>query len=526
MSTKIITTKDFEKRAFDLFYDRVEKGDYLGALGIMHARYKKNPKDKVVLQNLADLYSKMEEYLRALFFRFKLLSLTSKENRIFIYKDIAIDVDALENVMLTNFYISKIYDEYGREGMYSVANELSEKLTLKTKFEPFYLAYPPNEKHYKRLLEYGHQAVNSFSNTAKNFFSEVPMEYFDDTAVKDYATAFMFDGDYEGAIKKLKEFIAVKGEKTYIFAYIALAYCYAENNEKLEYYLYRALSSFDGSENEALDLYELIKELDLQPRFLTVYDSLSNACKYSGVYHYEYSEVLRLNGNLEKAQEEILLARKIEPDNKTYLIAERRLFSSSKNEEKDGKKDKNTNFTERAIYLEAFLRAKDTKMAKSAVYTLIENNSSLAHSILDDALIDLEVSGDVKHTIIYAKISFGHFETIRVVTEGKFFEIRPKKLVLDAQKSDFYTAVYALAVSKTFESGLCSENALKCAVNKFYKIFGHKFKSEDDLRDVTTAVCVLAIKDLDKSVLISSFGADEKKVNKYLSEINGGDKND
>ena len=57
MNAKIINTKDFEKRAFNLFFDRVDKGDYLGALGIMYSRYLKDRKDKEVIKNLATLKS-------------------------------------------------------------------------------------------------------------------------------------------------------------------------------------------------------------------------------------------------------------------------------------------------------------------------------------------------------------------------------------------------------------------------------------------------------------------------------------
>ena len=235
--------------------------------------------------------------------------------------------------------------------------------------------------------------------------------------------------------------------------------------------------------------------------------------------------MLRTTGDIENAEREILLARQIEPDNKTYFLAEKKLYSAP-SESKKSSETKESKFEEKIVYLEAFLRIKDSKMAKSAVYTLAEKGTPQAIGVLDDALIDLEVSNEIKHTIIYAKISFGFFDVIRVVIDGKFFELRPKKLTSEAQKSDFYTAVYALAVSKTFESGLCTENDLKSAVNKFYKTFGNKFKSEDDLRDVTTTVCVLAIKELDKSILISSFNADEKKVNKYLSEIKGRNEND
>lgn len=522
MNAKIISTKDFEKRAYNLFFERVKQGDYIGALGIMHARYKKDPKDKAVIKNLADVYSQMEEYARALFFRFKLLSLTSKENRLLVYKDIVLDVDALDNVVLTNFYLNKIFAEFGREGMYQVAGELSDRLTQKFKFEPFFVAYPPNQKYYNRILSYGKQAINSFSASAgKSFFEKVPLDSFDDASVKDYATAYMLDEDYEGAIKLLKEFLAIKGEKTYIYAYIAIAYNYLENAEKLEYYLEKALSVFDGSEEEALDLYELIKDLKQTKRFLKVYEKLSKVYKYNAQYHYDYAVLLKIINEIDRAKEEISLARKIEPDNATFYLEEQKIYSNYNTEIEEKKNFKNVKFEEKVKYYESFLRVKDSVTAKGVVYTLVEKGTLSAMRVLDDALIDLEVSNEIKHTIVYAKIAFGYLDRIFAVIDGRYYEIKPKKLSQEAQKSNFYTAVYALSVSKTFESLLCSETALKNAVNKVYKTFKDKFDGDDDLRDVTTTVCILALKGVEKSELINSFSANEKKVNKYLEIIKG-----
>ena len=526
MNAKIINPKDYEKRAYNLFYDRVEKEDYIGALGIMHARLRKDPNDKTVLKNLADVYSKMEEYARALFFRFKLLTLSSKENRLFVFKDIILDFDALDNIVLVNYYLSKIYDEYGKEGVYAVANELGEKLNTKNTLPPFYLAYPPNEKYYKRVLEYGKQAINALSpSVAKTFFDQVPLEHFDEYSAKDYITVFMLEEDYEGAIKKLKELLAHYGERTFIYAYISMAYSHLKNKEKADYYLDKTFSVYSDTEDDALDLYELIKDLKPNEKFLPVYEKLSSVYKYNAEYHSDFSDLLVYLGDEERASEEIQVARKIEPDNSTFYLKEKQLIEKHNPEKNSEKKPEKTPFNEKVRYYESFMRVKDSVMAKSAVYSLAEKNSPLSARALDDALLDLEVDNDVKHTIVYAKISFGYLDTISLSIDGKFYEIKPKKLTSGAQNSTFYTAVYALAISKTFESNFCTETTLKNAVNKVYKAFGDRFKGDEDLKDITATVCILAIKELKSSVLIESFGADEKKVNKYLELIKGNQNN-
>ncbi len=523
MNAKIINTKDFEKRAFNLFFDRVDKGDYLGALGIMYSRYLKDRKDKEVIKNLADLYSKMEEYARALFFRFKLLSLSSKEDRLYVYKDIILDFDAFENVVISNYYLNKVFDDYGKQGVSEIAVELGEKLNPKPNLEPFYVAYPHTEKHYKRLLFCASQAVNATSTEmAHVFYDKVPLEHFTDNDVRDYITTFIIDEDFDNAIKKLKEFWAVMGDSVCIFSNMALCYKHLKNQEKFEYYLSRALELFSGDKVEALDLYEIIKGANPIERYLEVLSVLVKEYKYSAEYHAVFAEYLYVFGDTERAVKEISIARQIEPENKDFLYKERTIqkINETEKEDKNGtKKAGKSNKTESLTGLEACVYSQKTRFAKGAVYTLIEKGSVEALRILDDALLDLELDGEIKHTIIYAKISYGYLGTISVVIDGVFYEIRPKKLYPEAQKSTFYTSCYALVISKTFTSSMATENDLKNATNLVYKTLKDRFKGEEELRDISALICILAIKDMDSDVLISNFGANPEKVLKYLSLV-------
>ncbi len=538
MNAKVISTKEFENRAFKLFFDRVENGDYIGALGIMYSRYLKDRKDKEVIKNLADLYSKMEEYARALFFRFKLLSLSSKEDRLFVYKDIVIDTDVFDNVVLSNYYLNKIFDDYGREGVSEVAPELSEKLSPKPSLAPFYVAYPPNEKHYKRLLFCGSQAVSAMSGEmADEFYSKVPLEQFTENDVRDYVSAFILKEDYEGGLKKLKEFWKILGDSVLIFSNMAVLYKYLSNQEKFEYYVERAIGAFTGDKNQALDLYEIIKDAKADVRFLNVLRVLVNEYKYSADYHATYADYLFVFGEQEKAKKEIAIARKIEPENKNFLFKEK-IIIKGVTEEKIAKKSSKKTSEKSSVTdpakldsQEACIYSKNSRLAKGAVYLLIEHGSSKAMRILDDALLDIELDNEIKHTIVYGKISYGFLDVIPVVIDGVYYEIKPKKLYSEAQKNTFYTSCYALAVSKTFTSGLASENALKVATNKIYKNFKNKFSGEQDLKDVTALICILAVKQLDVKGLISNFDANAEKVLKYLSVIEKnkdikGEKND
>ncbi len=528
MGAKVINVKDYEKRAFNLYFKRVEEGDLLGALDIMYPRYIKNPNDKEVVLCLANLYSKMEEYVRALFFRFKYLSLTQKEDRISVYKDIVLEFDAFDNVVLTNYYLSRVFEEYGRSGVASIAVELGEKLNNNPALDSFYVAYPENEKYYKRMLTLGRHALGALSgDIAQNYFSKVPLKYFDDSFFKDYLTVFMINEDYEGGLKKLKEYREVFGETVLYYSNSSMFYTYLKNQEKSKYYLDMAISIFNGEEENAHDIYEAIKGQTLDERFIKIFECLSKAYKYNAEFHYNFYQLLTNCDNIERAKEELKLARLIEPENPKYLSRDEEIgvlkSVATKNAQKVKVNSLDITEVESARYL---LYGDSIKVAKGMIYSIIEQNKPSLTRVLSDALLDLEFPEELKFTAVFAKITFKCLDIIPVVIDGRYYEVRPKKLVKGAQEIEFYRAVYGLTVSKTFSSGLCTENDLKVAVNTVYKTFKDVFFGDKDLKDVATVVCRLALKDFELKRLVSTFDSNLERVEEMYKTINKVIKND
>jgi hypothetical protein len=165
----------------------------------------------------------------------------------------------------------------------SIAVELGEKLNNNPVLDAFYVAYPENEKYYKRMLTLGRHSLGALSgDIAESYFSKVPLKYFDDSFFKDYLTVFMINEDYEGGLKKLKEYREVFGETVLYYSNSSMFYAYLKNHEKSKYYLDMAISIFNGEEENAHDIYETIKGQTLDERFLKVFDSETCLIKWKG----------------------------------------------------------------------------------------------------------------------------------------------------------------------------------------------------------------------------------------------------
>lgn len=557
---KIIQFTDSAERYKILAENKAEKGDFVSSLGYLFSSLKIEYSHDI-LSMIAETYSDMGLLSLSNAYWFKYLACCPTNKMTTAYEQLAINYFYMEEYFASSYYFHLKLSKDGFISKEGLEEEVIEFFSQNfDKKSTYHLAYPFEradwsfeEKMAKHAL-----SVGDFKN-AKKLYSKIPKECLTEESFGEYSMALFLDGNDKELIDACNDSLVRHGENVTAYCNLSSLYFAKKDKAQSNYYYQQALRvnkntisdacklatcamEQEDHYNASVNLQKIVKErtYDVNMSFFYAiaqancgnYESACNSfCEIYRIYpqdsivkfYAEYlTQVAKSNSDYknlfplpyEKALPSCVTA--------TYKRKITELFNDPKKALSQIKREDVKNALKWALIQD------DVEYAKNAVFIMSNANTQWAEDTLLKALMDIDVCGEVKRSIIIVLILRGHKEVFSVIANDFFVKVKPKKLVCENKiDGELYLAGYAICLSMLAFWNIDGFEKIAFSINKLYKKLGNEVYADSVTPEEigAMAVCISGFERLKNPAEVCKFfDVRENIVLKYLQRITNSNK--
>lgn len=481
--------------------ERAENGDLLGALGLYRTVYEFDKTDIRGIIDLADCYADMGLLELSNRYWFKFLNIAPKDRQSMAFEELAINFFYMENLWAAGYYFHLKVERDGFISEEGLDEEIINFFSSETiKKEGYYLAYPFNKADYGPVAKSGKRALTSGdAKLAIKQFSKIPAECRTEEISGDYATALFLEKKDDEVIKVCKDSLSRHGENVTALCVLSSLYNDKKDEDKANYYYERALKCYKGDKREGYKLVTCAIERGDDAVAEREMKKILEERSFDDVMNFFYGISKANQGDFEGARKCFSKSYRLDPEDKIYAfyanLAEKFVKDPSVSDaylpfkyvkalpaktDKAYKREINAFISGKKLYndlqnknnidiLCCELYSEDVKVAKSAAFLLSSVYDNDVREIFNLALIDPDLSNEIKSSIIYLMVVEGEKKQINTVIDNYYASIKPRKTVFE-NKSDstVFTSVYAISIAKSLFWGVDDTAKITFNINGIY----------------------------------------------------------
>jgi len=578
MTRKILQFDKSKNRCIDLAKSRLEREDYLGALGYLFWAERIEPDCSTYMQ-IANCYSEMGLLDLANKYLFKFLYVAPKEKLHLAYGELAINYFYLDNHWAAAYYFYKHNEACGyllKDGMDEEVYAFYQKIIRGPLFIPeaiedaileqlvggdfkrreFRIVYPfdkadfsPESKHGKRAMASGSfdQAISSLSS--------IPSLARSEEVSGDLATAYFMTDQLEKAELVCRESLKNHGESVTAYCNLSTIYDLRKDFDNSEYYYQKALKNRTGEKTEPYKIatcaieradhltvkecldkifeerpYEIamrffygiaLINLGEYQRAVQTFKTIMMTDPTDSISEYYFSIAKALENN-DKSVQRLLplkylkeLPKKVE---KEYTTTINELY---KNPQKISSSLKNPQTLKK---IEWGILHGNENLVRTCVYIFGMANATHFNKFALTALINPETNEWVKRLLIYALIVSGYIGKIGVSAGCYYCSFTRKKLVFEKEiDGELFLSAYALSVSRACFYNVEDFDVLAKKANLVYSVMkGHLNDVEFNNEELAGLILKLCkFKNFNDEQIVKIFKISKTKLKKlygYFSD--------
>ena len=540
---------------------KADGGDLLGALGLYLTVLKTDGNNYKAIADVADCYTDMGLLELSNRYWFKYLTVCPKDKQGVAYEELGINFFYLDNLWASGYYFHLKMEKDGFIAEEGLDEEIIKFFSSpEVRKEGYFIAYPYNVADYSGVVKNAKRALSAGDAAmAARQFKRIPAECRTMDISGDYATSLFLIGRDEEVIDVCKDSLSRHGENVNAYCNLSSLYSARGDKDKAQYYYDQALKArtSDKSENYKIAtcaiergdhktanacIAEILKE---RP-----YDDMMNffyAVSFMNLGDYK-SGVNAMTTALKISPEDAFYAyffplfKEIEKDNskadlilplpyaKALPVAEAKAAKREIAKYLTGKKSYAADDKTRET-LKLSLYAEDVKTAKGAAFILCSAGAGKDRELLFSALLDMDISDEVKSSIVYLLVANGEKRRIDAVIGNYLASMKPRKTVFENKKDgEIYTSAYALAIAKSVAWGIDDTAKIAFNMNTLYTDYAELIRFNGFGAETIAAIAYLMCEfDRFRKVkdVCAAFGVDKTKiaeVEEFLEYIKNAEK--
>ncbi len=555
---KILTSENNVSLMRRLADTRIERGDYVGALGFLF-RVLENEDNLDVIMDIADVYADAEMYELSNKFWFIYLSKAPEERQGVAYEELGINFFYMDNLYLSSYYFHKKIAVDGYLSHDGLDKEIADYFSdIVSPRDGYKIAYPPERTDYTNAIKEAKRAtVMSDYATAERLLSSVPEgcpQYGE--ALGELAMLKFIMGDTDGGIEVSRKHLNSLGDNLTAYSNLSSFYFYKHDLDKSRYYYINALCQPLG--DDVIDYYKLATCSLEQGEHEKATELMSRIIRerlYDTNIRYLYGLALINCGKYELAAEELSFLSRLKPwDNnlKYYAsLASKLQNNGDKNgllplEYFDGLPEKEE--TKRLATLKKLpnidkgklnralkddyvfecvtwgLRSSEESVSKLCVLILITCSLKKATDALNEVLIDPDAPLHIKEIVLYVLVINGTKKSLPLVKLNFFTKVKPKKLRFEKMPDcEVYFIAYSLCFSRLAFSSVTNLDKIAFSAERVFKRLSALIPPDqlatEELAALIASEC--GYKEIHEKSVTKIFGADKNKYKKLKSIYNG-----
>ncbi len=558
--SKIIQLTDNVERYKTLAQNKAEKGDLVSSLGYLFSALKIEYSFDV-LSMIAETYSDMGLLSLSNAYWYKYLSCCPSNKDTTAYEQLAINFFYMEDYFASSYYFHLKLSKDGFISKEGLEEEVIDFFSQSfDKNSTYHLAYPFEradwsfeEKMAKHAL-----SVGDFKN-AKKLYSKIPRECLSEESFGEYSMALFLDGNDKELIDACNDSLVRYGENVTAYCNLSSLYFAKKDKAQSNYYYQQALRVNKNTINDAcklatcameqedhynasVNLQKIVKERTYDVNMTFFYAiAQANCGNFEGACN-SFCEIYRIypQDNIVKFYAEYLtqVAKSNSDFKNLFPLSYEKAMPSCVTTSYKRKITELFNDPKKALSqikreevqdaLKWALIQDNVEYAKNAVFIMSNSNTQWAEDTLLQALMDIDVCGEVKRSIIIVLILRGHKEVFPVVANDFFVKIKPKKLFCENKiDGELYLAGYAICLSMLAFWNIDGFEKIAFSINKLYKKLGSEVYADGVTPEEigAMAVCISGFERLkNPKEVCKFFDVRESIVLKYLQQVTLGNK--
>ena len=480
MDEKILQLDKNAERCKKLADARLEKNDYLGALGFLFSSLESKIMPETIMA-IADVYADMGLLDLSNRYWYKYMFYAPKDKVSVAYEELAINYFYMDNLFASGHFFRKKLEVDGYISKENIDKEVIDFFSGEEyKRHAYRVVYPYDKADFTLEIKNSKRAIalGAFDEAAK-MLSEVPEECRDEEIAGDLAVASFMNDDLDGAEKECRRSIKAHGETVTAYCNLSTVYDMKEDADKSEYYYQKALACEKGEQGEA---YKLATCAIAREDHITVKRCLETILKDRPEeinMRFFYGINLLNLGEYEKALETFKRAYRTDPFDiiiKYYIDLAISLVSGEGDKNKllplkyvkeipqkiaDKWSRKIKELVKSPLKIPMAIKKKETRdilywgmcygeeaEMRASVFLLSLIEPKGYTKMVQNVLIDPDIKDTLKRLLIYSMIVKGHRAKTAVVGGGYYVEFTPANVDASKDSNPLYFTAYALCMSK------------------------------------------------------------------------------
>ncbi len=553
MNTKIIPFEKDINRYIRLATMRIENKDYLGALTFLFDG-EKVCKNYEFYEQIARVYSLMEQYEMSNLYWFRYLYYAPKDKASMCYEELAINYFYLDNLWASGYYFHKKISVDGFISKQDIDPEIIDFFSGEdAKKYAYRIVYPYDKADYSLEKTNARRFIRA-GNFKESIveLEKLPYPCHDEQTLDDLAVAYLMLDDYENAEKTAREHLKRKGDNLNAYCNLSTIFDMKKDGENAEFYYQKALALYNDNDD---DCYKIVSPAIERKDHLTAkmcFERIIKDRPYDFTMRFFYAQALINLGDYEKGLKELKKAYLHNPKDfvvEHYINIAKKLNLGSDIEAKmlpfayykelpkkcqTAYKKKINELAKNPQNISVQIKKDETKkmltwglifgkdsLMKECAIILSYCDKKVFKELALNVLLNPDVSADAKRLLAYALTIAGIKGKMAVVAGSYYSEFSLKKLLCEKHEaSRIYISAYALCLSRMLFYGVDDFTNMVNATDRLFFDIGNKVNS-DEVTNEELAGLILAESGYENfsesKFIVSVFDVDKEKLQKLIN---------
>ena len=549
---KIIPFEKDINRYVRLATKRIENKDYLGALALLFDG-EKICKNYEFYEQIAKVYSLMEQYDMSNLYWFRYLYYAPKEKVSQGYEELAINYFNLDNLWASGYYFHKKISVDGFVSKQDIDPEIIDFFSgEEAKKYAYRVVYPYDKADYSPELNNAKRFIRSgnFIDSIVEF-EKVPKPCLDEQSLDDLSVAYLMLDDYSNAEKTARECLNRYGDNLNAYCNLSTIFDMKKDSENAEFYYQKALSLYDDKTDDNYKIVGCAIERKDHCVAKKCFEKILIDRPYDFTMRFFYALSLINIGDYQKGLEElkksflhnpkdfvieyyISLTKKLiegsgaeskmlplpyykELPKKCQNAIRKKISDLAKNPQKISVQIKKIETKQMITY--GLIFGKDELMKECAMILSLCDKKTFKEIALN-VMLNPDVNGDAKRLLTYALCLTGIKGRLAVVAGNCFCEFTLKKLLCEKYEgSRPYLSAYALCLSRMLFYGVQDFTNMVNATDRLFFDIGKEING-DEVTNEELAGLILSQSGYENfsesKFILSLFDVEEGKLQKLI----------
>ncbi len=552
MMNKIIPFEKDINRYIRLANLRTEKKDYLGALALLFDG-EKICKNYEFYEQIAKVYSLMEQYEMSNLYWFRYLYYAPKDKVSKCYEELAINYFYLDNLWASGYYFHKKISTDGFVSKQDIDPEIIDFFSgEEAKKYAYRIVYPYDKADYSLEKTNARRFIRA-GNFKESIveLKKVPLACRDEQTLDDLTVSYLMLDDYKNAEKSAREHLQKTGDNLNAYCNLSTIFDMQKDYENAEFYYQKALTLYD---NKTDDCYKIVS-----PAIERKDHAVANKCfekilldrPYDFTMRFFYALSLINLGDYKKGLEE--LKKSYLHNTKDFLIEyyinfTKRLIEGGGAEDKmlplayykelpkkcqNSYKKKIGELAKSPQNISVQIKKDETKkmltwglifgkdtLMKECAMILSFCDKKVFKELALNVMVNPDVNADAKRLLSYALCLSGIKGKMAVVAGSYYCEFTLKKLLCEKKEgSRLYLSAYSLCLSRMLFYGIDDFTNMVNATDRLFFDIGSQINS-DEVSNEELAGLILAESGYENfsenKFILSVFDVEEGKLQKLI----------